>query len=354
VCSSDLRSEDAAPPDASAQDARDTTDARAPDLGAADALEIDAAAQDDAGAGSDLGVADDAADDAGTGSDLGVADDAAVVADTGVADDAGLADASVIGADAACVAPALMVDGPFPAGPPPPSAHLLLTDTSSNAIFQLDLSGVVQRQWRSPVARVYGVAHDKRVTDGFWIVGYPIVGVPGANLPFRRLSFAGAVTATRAYSFFSQDGFHGLDFALGSTPSLDVLVFAMQNRNIIDTVSGAYTVDGTRAFEGGGLESASRWYGMQVERYGCDDASSLAFWTTHDGILVLRDWSTGTELRSVTLPTTDARGLVRTRYGDFYVVDGAQRRVIHLDAMGGFLGAFPTPGRNPGDVSYGE
>lgn len=334
-----------------AQDARASIDAGAPDSG----VVADAGSIDDAGAAADSGVPADAGlmGDTGERTDTGVVDDAGALADAGLVDDAGFADAAA-GADAGCAYPALMIDGPFPAGPPPGSAHLLLTDTSSNAIFRVDLSGLVQNQWRAPVARVYGVAHDKRTTDGFWVGGYPLVGVPGANRPFRRLSFAGAVTATLSYAFFSQDGFHGLDFVLGSDPSLDVLVFTMQNRNIIDTVSGARTTDGARAFEGGALESTSRWYGMQVERYGCDDANSLAFWSTHQSTLVLRDWPTGTELRTYNLPTLDARGVTRTPYGDFFVVDGAQRRVLHLDPMGNLLGAFGAPGPNPSDVSYGE
>lgn len=357
-----------------AQDARGPSDLGAQDLGEAGAIDdagllsdggavddaglvSDAGAVDDAGVFADTGAVDDAGlvDDAGVAADTGAVDDAGVGADTGAALDAGVAsDSGVAGADAGCSYPPLAIDGPFRAGPPPASAHLLLTDTSSNAIFRVDLSGALQTQWRSPVARVYGVAHDLRTTDGFWVAGYPIVGIPGANRPFRRLSFAGAVTATLTYSFFSQDGFHGLDFALGSDASRDVLVFTMQNRNIIDTVSGAQTTDGSRAFEGGGLESSSRWFGMQVERYGCDDANSLVFWTTQTSSLVLREWSTGTVLRTYALPSTDARGLTRTPYGDFYVVDGAQRRVLHLDAQGALLGAFGTPGPTPADLSYGE
>lgn len=333
--SSGVSPEDSGEADAGAvaQDARSSSDSGAPDTGGAADVGTDAGAMDDAG----------------------VVDDAGVAPDVGLVDDAGVApDVGVPGADASCTYPALSIDGPFPAGPPPASAHLLVTDTSSNSIFQVDLSGALQDQWRSPVARVYGVAHDKRTTDGFWVVGYPIVGVPGANRPFRRLSFGGAVTATLTYSFFSQDGFHGLDFALGSDPSRDVLVFTMQNRNIIDTVAGAQAIDGVRAFEGGGLENTSRWYGLQVERYGCDDANSLVFWTTHNSSLVLREWQTGAVLRTYALPSTDARGLARTPYGDFYVVDGAQRRVLHLDPQGNFLGAFATPGPSPADVSYGE
>ena len=46
--------------------------------------------------------------------------------------------------------------------------------------------------------------------------------------------------------------------------------------------------------------------------------------------------------------------MARTPNGDFYVVDGGQRRVLHLDANGLLLGSFTTPGPNPGDVSYGE
>ena len=351
--SSGVSPEDSGEADAGAvaQDARSSSDSGAPDTGGAADVGTDAGAMDDAGAVDDAGVMDDA----GVAPDAGVVDDAGVAPDVGLVDDAGVApDVGVPGADASCTYPALSIDGPFPAGPPPASAHLLVTDTSSNSIFQVDLSGALQDQWRSPVARVYGVAHDKRTTDGFWVVGYPIVGVPGANRPFRRLSFGGAVTATLTYSFFSQDGFHGLDFALGSDPSRDVLVFTMQNRNIIDTVAGAQAIDGVRAFEGGGLENTSRWYGLQVERYGCDDANSLVFWTTHNSSLVLREWQTGAVLRTYALPSTDARGLARTPYGDFYVVDGAQRRVLHLDPQGNFLGAFATPGPSPADVSYGE
>lgn len=255
---------------------------------------------------------------------------------------------------AGCTFPPVAVDGPFPPGPPPASAHLLLTDTSSNTIFRVSLTGSVLQQWPSPVARVYGVAHDRRTPDGFWIAGYPIVGNVGANRPFRRLSFAGVVTADLAYASFSTDGFHGTDFALGPTPADDVLVFAMNNRNNVDTISGALTRDGARWFEGGRLDPATRWYGVHVERYACADGNSLVYWTTRASALVLREWPVAAELRTYPLPTTTPRGVARTPYGDFYVVDGGQRRVLHLDASGVLLGSFATPGPNPGDVSYGE
>lgn len=255
---------------------------------------------------------------------------------------------------AGCTFPPLSVDGPFPPGPPPASAHLLVTDTSSNTIFRVSLTGSVLQQWPSPVARVYGVAHDRRTPDGFWIAGYPIVGNVGANRPFRRLSFAGVVTADLVYREFSTDGFHGTDFALGPTPADDVLVFAMNNRNNVDTISGALTRDGARWFEGGRLDPATRWYGVHVERYACADGNSLVYWTTRASALVLRDWPVDGELRTYPLPTTTPRGVARTPYGDFYVVDGGQRRVLHLDASGQLLGSFATPGPNPGDVSYGE
>ncbi len=296
----------------------------------------------------DTGVSDD---------DTGVSDD-----DTGVSDDdagesppdagpedTGPADTGPAG----CTYPPLMIDGPFSPGPPPASAHLLLTDTSSNTIFRVSLTGAVLQQWPSPVARVYGVSHDRRDPTGFWIAGFPRIGEAGANRPFRRLDFTGAVTADLAYSQFSTDGFRGTDFALGPTPADDVLVFSMNNRNNIDTISGALTTDGTRWFEGG-LLSTNGWNGVHVERYACNTPDSLVYWTTRAGALVLREWPIDGESRTHVLPTTDPRGVTRTPYGDFYVVDGAQRRVLHLDASGNLLGSFATPGPNPADVSYGE
>jgi hypothetical protein len=312
----------------------------------------DADVAPDAGPDADRGFifdaepTEDAAFDAGSidAADAGEAD--ALSPDTGVAPPDG-------GFSGMCPVPPAMVDGPFAPGPPPASANLLLTDTASNAVFRLSLDGRVLDTWSTPLRAPFGVTHDKRNTDGFFVNGRAS-GINGGTI--YRITFGGTVTSTLNY--YAPNGtIWGMDYLFGSTPELDVLGFMNLNTNSIPTISGARVRTGMRWFEGGLFQPPNvQWYGADFERYACDDGSTIVYWTTRGGnILELRDWSVNAPLRSYTIPATnDARGITRTPRGDFYVVDHQNRRVLHLAPDITLIDSFRTPGREPADLSYAE
>lgn len=268
------------------------------------------------------------------------------------ASDAGEAQPDATSGDGGCPVPASRVDGPFAAGPPPSTAHLLLTDTASNAIFRLSLDGRVLDQWPSPAARTFGVTHDRRSPDGFWVMGAERTNQP--NL--FRISFAGTITAS--LSAYNPNGINkGLDFILSDSPGNDLLAYPTTNSNAIQVLFGRRVFAGVRWFEGGMQEpSGAQFFGVHVERYACDDGRTLIFWTTRDGTaLELREWPPTLASRELVIPGTNAaRGVTRTPRGDFFVVDDQNNRVLHLTPDAVLIDSFATPGRSPADVSYGE
>lgn len=324
-------------------------DAEAPDTGGAapaDAELEDAGAAEDAVAHEDA-RAEDARTDGGVvvAPDLGVVPDSGVVVpDTGVVPDSG-----VVPDAGGCVAPAAMVDGPFSPNPAPPTAHLLVTDTASQAVFRLSLTGQVLESWTDlPVLDPFGVAHDRRTTSGFFVSG-AMRSINRGGL--YRVAITGAVTATIAQGDPSGRNW-GMMHLLGSTPARDVL--AHETVGIGGPVLMGLFGNGVRAFEGS--MPSGQWYGFHAERYACDDAATLVYWTTRDGNVVeLRDWTTTAPLRRfVIVSSTDIRGITRTPRGDFYLVDRQNARLLHLTRNFVLIDSIPTPGSQPADVSYAE
>jgi hypothetical protein len=164
------------------------------------------------------------------------------------------------------------------------------------------------------------------------------------------------VSATITVGIGASRGFDGLDHIVTSTPSQDQLSLSWDNSNGIDVIGGVFLRNGQRSFEGLVTRNES-WWGVHVERYACDDPGrgAYVFWSVRNGsVLELRQWSPILSLRAHTLPTTGARGVTRSSRGHFYVVDAPNRRILHLAPDGSLVDSFPTPGRDPADLSYGE
>ena len=325
---------------------------------------VDAGFSSDAGFGSDAGFADAGFADAGFASDAEATDtgtvaDAGFAADADLSLDAGELDASVSGEDGgfvgdACPVPPALVDGPFAGGTAPATANFLLTDTASQAVFRLSIDGQVLERWSVPVRRPFGVAHDRRNRDGFFVNG-AMRSINAADL--YRVSYAtGAITAT--ISAAEPNGqIWGMHYIFGSDPAHDLIGYQTVNFNGINVIMGKFVTNGMRWFEGGLFQPrVARWYGFYVERYVCDNGATIIYWATRDGnTLELRSWDVNGPLRTYTIPgTTDARGLTRTPRGDFYVVDRQNRRVLHLAPDITIIDSFPTPGPQPSDISYEE
>lgn len=364
ACGSGTLSDAGLTPDGSAaSDARSTDAGSTPDLGVvADASAADGGGAADGQQASDAGLLADADDDGGAPLDAAAIDDAGATTDAEVGVDAGPGqdaaidpgDGGFAGADRTCPVPPSRVDGPFSSDPPPATANFLLTDTSSEAVFRLSLTGQVLNTWRTlPVRRPFGVTHDKRTHDGFFVNG----GARSINRSdVYRMSFTGAVTATLAGGSINGQ-IWGMDYLFGSSPAMDLFGYETINTNSIPVIMGRLVTNSTRWLEGGLFQpSNAQWRGFYVERYVCDDGVTILYWTTRDGnVLELRDWGVGAPLRTFTVPgTTNALGLTRTPRGDFYVVDRQNRRVLHLAADLSIIDSFRTPGPAPSDISYDE
>jgi hypothetical protein len=243
------------------------------------------------------------------------------------------------------------------AGDTPLGDGLLLADSGAGLVFLLSLDGATVRTYHSPVPNVTGVAHDRRAGDGFWVVG------PGAPYTFYKLDWqgntvrqiqntGGATGAQTEWEVVDND-IRGLDYYADPNPAEDVLEFVKLNVARIDTATTIFAASGEP------VESAGFFMGSTAQSgyWGCHVLDDLMHeqrrWCTRRGGTLER-FSTATPETSLSIPATDPRGVALDEQGQFYVVDRANTRILVLDANGGLLRSFPTPGAAPEGLSYGQ
>lgn len=315
-----------------------------------DAGEEGAAAHDSGG--EDATVPNDGSFDAGRG-DAARDGDAAVVAigdgssadaDARVdANDASSADAEVDASDAGATGDA------GDAGQT--TATILVSDTTLNRIDLLTTSGVLLHSYTSPVANVTGVSHDRRVRDGFWIMGRD----DAQTIYKRAWSGLALPSVTNTTPSFLGTNVRGLDHWVATDGGADLLTFIERNNQGVDALMGIRASDGVGTFSmgffAGGSFDAGFW-GVSMLNFS-ESANEMLAWVTHDiSSPAIERWRTASYQAGVPVAAPSPRGVTRTANGEFWVVDPTNARVVHLDGAGNVLGSFKTPGTDPAGLSY--
>lgn len=298
--------------------------------------------------------------DGDTPSDANVTDSGTEAASLDAADAANATDATdadageaSLGADASDASvssdAALQQDVSIPDGGTPNGPTLLLSDTTANRIDLLTTTGAIIRQWTAPVTKVTGVSHDRRKRDGFWVIGRDSAAA------FHKVSWAGAALGTVPNPTFAGTPVRGLDHWIDPDGGAngDVLAFVQFN-GTVEALSGIYAADGGSQFQMGFFQTKflTGFWGVSLLNYSEADNEMLG-WFTHksDGGTVER-WRTASLQATIATTISDPRGLARGPAGDFWVVDGAAKKVVHLSAAGTVLGSFDTPGTDPAGLSF--
>jgi hypothetical protein len=225
---------------------------------------------------------------------------------------------------------------------------LLLSD-GNGTIYELDETGGVLAQWASPIAGLRGVTWDRAAGDGFWIVG------SGALGSLTKLDWTGATVTTLVMNGLpgSPNDPRGLDYHVDPAGE-DRLVLIGVEINGIDSLWNFGVGTGTRLLGSTHYSDGflSGFWG--VHQIGQNLDSDWARWTSWpDGTLQHWDGSQSF-VSSVSTGMSSLRGLSVARGGDFWLVDAANNRVVHLSSTGTLLSEFPTPGSDPLGLSYWE
>ena len=298
---------------------------------------------DDGGGDTPDAGALDGSSDSSTGSDTSSASDANTTNDASDAGDGGTpADAAFDAYDAAVS----LDDAGTPSGP-----TLLLTDTTANRIDLLSLTGAVLEQYPAPVQKVTGVSHDRRARNGFFVIGRD---TPASIV---KVSWAGATVAT-INNQFTGTPVRGLDhWRDDAGADGDMLAFEQHNGNV-ESVQGIFAVDAGTQFSMGFYNGAFQagYYGISMLNFS-EAANEILLWAAHtqpDASTTIERWRTGGLQATIYLPSSikDVRGLARGTQDDFWVVDGTNKKVVHVNASGVVLDSFATPGTDPGGLSF--
>ncbi len=156
-------------------------------------------------------------------------------------------------------------------------------------MFRLSIDGQVLERWSVPVWRPFGVAHDRRNRDGFFVNG-AMQSINAADLIRCRMRRGDHRDDLRRRAQRPDLG-HALHLRLRSAH--DLIGYQTVNFNGINVIMGKFPVtNGMRWFEGGLFQPrVARWYGFYVERYVCDNGATIIYWSLHDAnTLELRSW----------------------------------------------------------------
>jgi cysteine-rich repeat protein len=221
-----------------------------------------------------------------------------------------------------------------------PADEILVTDSSSDTISRISLSGRQLVQYPSPVQGVRGVAYDQRAKDGFWLVGL-------ADL-FTAYKLGWNGESLRTLSLPGDRDVRGLDYYLDLDPEgMDLLSVISVNGNSVTVVNSLQISTGLGVFQGGHFEGnqfLAGYWGVHLN--GPPDPYADR-WVTREG--KLERW---TVRRAVTLDlgSEPLYGLDLDPRGDLWVVRGTE--IVHLSSDGTVLSTLAAPGSSPLGLSY--